>query len=291
MSIAPQIQAHRILNPPCASLTDTTAREPEHLIRIAGSAIDLLLAFSLLYREYLRAGYTRENQGELLFARHHLLPGTAVFLAKAPRDLLATATVVTDSEAFGLPMDDLFGAELAKLRGQGRTMVEVCSLASDGRKFARDGMQAFTRLLFLYCLSLGVDDVCIMVNPKHVPLYRDRCRFEVLGRERHYSRVNAPAVALRSDIRAIRERVPSPCAHPTLRQQADFICRKGKCRLGPEISLVLDGEDAVKPHNPLDERLLGILMNERADIIRNLPRPFIERASAIYPGLALRPPV
>jgi hypothetical protein len=110
-------------------------------------------------------------------------------------------------------MDDLFESELNGLRQQGRSIVEVCSLASDARSFPREGVQAFTRLLFLYCLALGVDDMCIMVNPRHVPLYRDRCRFEILGHERHYPRVNAPAVALRSDLRAIRANAQPACSH------------------------------------------------------------------------------
>lgn len=283
MSISTQTWAHHILRPPCGTMPSATPQEPERLIKIADSGAELLLAFSLLYQEYVRAGYTRPNQAELLFGRHHLLPETAVFLAKGPRTLLATATVTRDSDVCGLPMDDLFESELNGLRQQGRSIVEVCSLASDARSFPREGVQAFTRLLFLYCLALGVDDMCIMVNPRHVPLYRDRCRFEILGHERHYPRVNAPAVALRSDLRAIRASAQPACSHPTIGRQADSACRRGGCRLCGNIRRVLEGSPAAPRLNPVDGRLLGILHSEREDIMCSVPRPFLERAGMNIP--------
>lgn len=288
MNISPHICPPQVLIPTRSSLSDAAEGQTAHLIRIANSAPELLLVFRLLYQEYLRAGYARRNPAGMLFSRHHLLPETAVFLVRSSQDILSTAAVVRDSDDFGLPMDDVFEAELNGLRWAGRSVVEVCALASDRRHFSRKGTQAFTRLLFLYSLAIGVDDVCIMVNPKHVPLYRDRCGFEVMGKERHYARVNAPAVALRSDLRTLRENMPPH--GQTIRERAESICRQAQCCLGTEVARRLEGADSPDQNNPVDGRLFSILMHECADIMREFPHRFFEHICSIHPGLAAMHP-
>jgi hypothetical protein len=289
MNIAPHPCPPQALAPPRNRQARPDAQEAAHLIKIADAGAELLLAFRLLHQEYLRAGYARKSPAGMLFGRHHLLPDTAVFLVRSSRDVLSTAAVVQDSGEFGLPMDDVFENELNGLRRAGRTVAEVCALASDRRHFSREGVQAFTRLLFLYSLALGVDDVCIMVNPKHVPLYRDRCGFEVMGQERHYARVNAPAVALRSDLRALRANLPAH-AH-AIRAQAEAVCRQGQCRLGTELTRRLEGTGRRGQANPVDARLLSILGNECADIMRSFPHRFLEHIRATHPGLAAMQPL
>ena len=182
------------------------------LFKIADSRDELREAFHLLYQEYLQAGYVKPREDRLLRTAHHLQPETIVLTAKSGRSVLSTATIVFDSTTAGLPMDALYGSEINTLRRQDRKVVEVCSLASNRHAFTLGGIHNFTRLLFLSCFFLKVDDVCVMVNPKHVPLYKRLCDLELFGEERHYDKVDAPAVALRTDIRKARQQVARSCS-------------------------------------------------------------------------------
>lgn len=207
------------LQPDCTCALDV--QEPDYIFKIADSGNELLQAFHLLYQEYRSSGYVQDKPDKLLFTRHHLLPNTTVFVAKSENTVLSTATLVRDSHHSGLPMDDLYGPELETLRRQNRSLVEVCSLASDRQFFSRSGTHHFVSLVYYYFLYMDVDDVCIMVNPKHVRLYKSLFGFEVFGEEKHYPRVNAPAVALRVDTAATRKKLTCTdhdhCFHDTIK--------------------------------------------------------------------------
>ncbi|HDQ40529.1 MAG TPA: hypothetical protein ENN39_05800 [Desulfonatronum sp.] len=176
----------------------------DYVFKIADCADELLQAYHLLYHEYLNAGYIRESPHKLLFTTHHLLPRTTVFLAKAEKTVLSTATLVHDSREFGLPMDALYTGELSALREQNRKVLEICSLASNGSACGRNITKNFTRLVFLYSVFRVVDDICIMVNPRHVAFYVKYFPFTVFGAEKFFPRVNAPAVPLRVNVESVR---------------------------------------------------------------------------------------
>lgn len=267
--------------------TPAEAAHAEYEFRIADTGGELLQAFGLLYREYLHAGYVAESAGELLFTRHHLLPETTVFVARRGGNVLSTATVVRDSSEFGLPMDDLYENELAALRSQGRRVLEICALASDRREFSRSGIQDFTRLLFLFCLNLDVDDVCIMVNPKHAPLYTCRCEFDVLGEEKFYSRVKAPAIALRADARTLRHEFRSKALVPTASAMFSGQCRTTRFALCDKMLAIIQNGSTMPRLNPLNARLIGTLLAHANPSLRQLPPEYVSFLRNAYPGLKL----
>ena len=64
-----------------------------------------------------------------------------------------------------------------------------------------------SKAMFKYSQINKVDDVCIMVNPKHVDFYKRMFLFEPFGPELFYAKVQAPAVPLRVDMEHIEERL------------------------------------------------------------------------------------
>ena len=54
-----------------------------------------------------------------------------------------------------------------------------------------------------------INDICIIVNPKHAKFYRRILFFEDLGVEKNYPRVEAPAIALRLNIDRNKEKLRS----------------------------------------------------------------------------------
>lgn len=178
----------------------------EYVFKIAESDQELRQAFGLLYHEYRRAGYIPQNPDRILYTTHHLHPETTVFLAKCDAEVLATASTIRDSGPLGLPMDKVFKDELDMLRARNRKLLEISSLASDRDRFSRTGIRHFITLVYAHSLFQDVHDVCIMVNPRHVRLYKSLFGFEVFGSQRHYARVNAPAVAMRVRVLDARKR-------------------------------------------------------------------------------------
>jgi len=122
-------------------------------------------------------------------------------------------TLVPDSP-LGLPLDELYGSELASLRNEGRYVAEVSGLAiaDDFRASGLAILTSLTRLLVLYAMEIAeCHDICIAVNPRHVRFYRRLFPHSVeIGERRAYDKVNgAPAVGARLDLESLAALVPS----------------------------------------------------------------------------------
>jgi hypothetical protein len=181
----------------------------------------------------------------MLFGIHTLLPETVIFVAKSYRTVISTLTEIFDTELFGLPMDELYRKELDGLRSKGRKIVELSVLVTPVDFRWMNVFMYINKIMYLYSLDRGVNDLCIAVNPKHVRFYKHIMLFEDLGPERYYPRVNAPAVALRVNMDCIKEKLKSTY------DGLDFDCNlhdylHGEAGAGAseKTSAVLPGEDS-----------------------------------------------
>jgi len=173
-------------------------------IKIAETLEEYLQAFTILHNVYRASGYLAQpHPSGMLLTRHHLLPGCCVFLFKSYLDVLSTMSFIPDTPLFGLPMDDLYHDKIEALRNQGRKVAEIASLATLRHHCGQNIMVFLSKAIFQYALLTNTDDLCIMVNPKHVRFYQSIFLFEPFGEVRHFDKVNAPAVALRVDMRSI----------------------------------------------------------------------------------------
>jgi hypothetical protein len=177
-------------------------------IKLAETPEEIGKAFSLLHDVYLQMGYlsAKKDHG-MLYGIHSLLPETAIFVAKSYLDVVSTLTEIFDSEFFGLPMDVIYQKELDALRSKGRRIVEISALVTPKEMRWRNLFLYLARVMYKYSTYRGVNDLCISVNPRHVHFYKNILLFDDLGPERHYPKVNAPAVALRVNMDDIEERM------------------------------------------------------------------------------------
>jgi len=188
-------------------------------IKFAESEDEHRQVFSMLHDEYLRKGYlAKESSHGLLYDLYSLLPNTVIFVAKSYLNVVSSLSEISDTEAFGLPMDDLYRRELDALRQQGRKIVEMSALVTPQKLQWRNLFLYLARVAYWYSIYLGVNDMCIAVNPKHVNFYKSIFLFEDFGPVRHYPKVNAPAVALRINMDTIREKIIAAY------DQLDFEC-------------------------------------------------------------------
>ncbi|GAB4257774.1 MAG: hypothetical protein Kow0092_04890 [Deferrisomatales bacterium] len=170
---------------------------------------DVRGAMGLVYQNYREKGLLGEDPVGLRFTHFNLLPETAVFVAKAGDEVVATFSLVVDTGDFGLPMDALYRDELGHLRRRGRVPAEISGLAIHPAyaPISIHLIMNLVKMLYTYATKLGVTDLVVACHPKHARLYRRLFLFEQIGEFRKYEAVNdAPAVAVRLDLVTVRER-------------------------------------------------------------------------------------
>lgn len=184
--------------------------------RVTRTREELEKAFSLVYREYLKRGYAKENTYGLRTSVYNALPQTTTFIALAGEDVIATATLIPDSP-LGLPMDEAYQAELNRFREGKKKLCEISMLASNTELF-KTGISMMLHskklffILFLFKLIfdyakdyLKLDFICICINPKHRLIY-DFLLFKDLGDLKTYHNANgAPAIAKHLDLNSVEE--------------------------------------------------------------------------------------
>ncbi|TVM16944.1 hypothetical protein DPQ33_11110 [Oceanidesulfovibrio indonesiensis] len=248
-------------------------------IKIAEETDELLQAFRLVQQEYVRMGYVPQGK-EFHFGIHNLLPETCVYVFKSYSKVVASLTQIFDSEAFGLPMDALFADELDGLRNQGRNVAELTSFVTSRDLRWRNIMTYLCKAMFVYSKHAKADDLCIMVNPRHVPFYKRIFLFDDFGPERHYERVNAPAVALRIDMHEIDDRLKEKYSG----FEFDTDLHKFFCRVHPPSDELVQSCKPGRRRALLDMRAVRRLLADAPGLADSLNHAQAEYIESVYPG-------
>ena len=177
-------------------------------IKWAETPEELEQAFALVHDEYLKLGYiSKPDPSGMFFGIHNLLPETVTLTVNSDSKVVATLTQVPDTREYGLPMDRIYRTELNDLRRKGRKLAELCGLVTSSKLRWKNLYMQMCRIVYTHALCNGVDDFCIMVNPKHVEFYESIFLFERLGPEKLYPTLGVPAVALCADLNKMKERL------------------------------------------------------------------------------------
>ncbi|MCO6431152.1 MAG: hypothetical protein J5J00_09850 [Deltaproteobacteria bacterium] len=163
---------------------------------------ELQEALSLVYQQYRKFGYTQFNEHGLRISGYELLPSSTVFIDTAEDGVCGTVTLIEDSIA-GLPADGEFADELNALRAKGRKVAEASMFACEDEAQAGSNA-ALIGALFNACTGNRIDDLILVVNPKHVAFWHKVLGFDVLANERVCGRIcDAPGILLHLDIAEI----------------------------------------------------------------------------------------
>lgn len=246
----------------------------DNSVQIAQTRDELEQAFSLVYKEYLRAGYVRENTSSKMIVNiHNLSPETKVWIVKAQRMVVSTLTQVFDSP-LRLPMDEAYERELDALRLEGRRIVEISALATYKEYQWQNVYMPLLRSMLHYAFSCEATDVCIAVNPKHVRFYKNVLLFEDLGGKRYYPKVNAPSVALRLDLNTIEERFKRVYGDSNFYQYF-FRCNEVEDLYGKKTSQV---------PKIMDKNMIEYFFMKKNKILQKLPYHKIKYFQRCYPA-------
>jgi hypothetical protein len=194
-----------------APLADLSA-DWEVVYKIASRREELFAAFALVYKAYVRAGLSTRHPYRMRVTPYHLLPTTEVFIAVKQSEVISTVSLVRDGK-LGLPLEGVYGPEVAQYRKRGFSVAEVSCLA-DHRQGQRRSVPVVMRLMSLMAQAAkhrGVDQLLIACHPRHRRFYQHFAAFEPFGEERPYRTVcNHPAVAMALDLSW------APIDHPEL---------------------------------------------------------------------------
>lgn len=252
-------------------------------IKIAETRDELEQAFSLVYNEYREEGYIRDSdRSGLHFNIHHILPETVVFVFKSYLKVISTLTLIFDSETFGLPMDVLYGKELDALRRRKRRLVELSSLATAEDARWHNVFMYLNRAMVWYAMYRNATDLCIMVNPKHVDFYKLILLFDDLGPLQYYSKVSAPAVALRLDLDDVHDKFRETYS------ALDFDCDVHRFFFNittTQVASVDEKDLIVKKPRTLDIDTVRYFFIEKKNILKTATPEQMDYVRSIYPEL------
>ncbi len=180
-------------------------------VKIASEPWEWDQAFTLVTETYRGRGYEAANTRGLRFTAHHALPDTTTFVARQGTRVVATLSTVQDNRLLGLPMEAIYGPEIAALRQADRRIAEVTSLADTGlvmREFV-PVFVALMRHMAQFLVRQGADALVISINPRHRKFYTKVMGFVPLGGQRSYPSVRGhPAEAYLLDVPLLRHRAP-----------------------------------------------------------------------------------
>ena len=158
---------------------------------------------SLVSDRYAWRGYGNDPRG----AADSSAQREVTLLAWSAADAVGTMTMGFNNGC-GLLADQTYGEKLDAIRAKGRTVCEFTRFAVSS---AADSKATISGLFDLsYVLGrkmLGVTDVVVEVNPRHVGFYRRAFGFQPISDVRTCERVNAPAVLLRLDVAEMEGRM------------------------------------------------------------------------------------
>lgn len=227
---------------------------------------EFLQSFHLLYERYLELDYIKKRES---FPFHcnaqSLLPKTKKAILVRNKAVISTLDIVKDTKSGGLPMDGIYNDELNHLRDQGRKLSEVGMLASSHNVNWQNTFMPLFRVVFWHALNNGMNDICIMVNPKHEAFYRSIMVFESLGEEKFYPCVNAPAIGLRMNLDHYKQAVKK--AYHEFSAENSLYSYFYEWRL-----TATTGESTMIKSNPLIQidKKLRTLLGQKSEAIRNV---------------------
>jgi hypothetical protein len=176
---------------------------PSVISTIAITEREHRVAQALVSDRYAWRGYGTSSVADVASADHH----EVTLLAWSAGDAVGTMTMSFD-KGRGLPADLTFRKELAAVRRGGRVVTEFTRFAVSSEADSKATISGLFDLSYVIGRKmLGVTDVVVEVNPRHVGFYRRAFGFRPISDVRNCERVNAPAVLLRLDVAELEARM------------------------------------------------------------------------------------
>ncbi len=178
-------------------------------LKLVSSPKGLREACKLVHDRYVEIGLIDRQKDGIWITPYQLNPNSraVIGLLRVKGRPICTATLVCDSE-IGIPSERLYPKEISELKKLGRRVVEITCLAARPCPEASNAFLYIFKLIGVYALALGHEDMVISVHPRHARFYEDIFLFERIGPLKYYPGLkDAPAVLERQDLTSFVERL------------------------------------------------------------------------------------
>lgn len=200
-------------SPVIAKIPDDPRPQPAQEYAVADSYDQIEAAWALVYESYRNHGLIDPNAQRL-----HTLPQatqslSTVILGLNDDDVVTSTVSAYFDDESGLPLDEVYGRELDRMRHSGRQLVEVGLFAYRGAAVQQSltGLLELMRHVWYFGRTHGADDLVIGVHPHHARFYQGLFRFEPFAEQRSYPTVrNHPVVPLVLDLAGKTQLDPLP---------------------------------------------------------------------------------
>ena len=180
-----------------SSLAQSSVLEGAFKIRVAKRAHPHPDAVALIQKKYAGRGYVVPVGKR----RRRVM----TFLAYDEGQIVGTVGVGADSDK-GLSADELYRADIDRLRAAGCRVCEFTRLAVDRTAASKPVLAGLFHTAYLYASKIrGYTHAVIEVNPRHIAFYGKELKFHPVGPERLNQRVHAPAVLLCASFETIAQ--------------------------------------------------------------------------------------
>lgn len=133
-------------------------------------------------------------------------PNRITILSYFEERVVGTVTVGYDSEE-GMLADELYKAEIDKLRAQGKKVGELSKLAVDESIGSKQLLASLVHIAYIYGVIHECTDAVIEIVPHHKGFYEKMLGFQQLGEERLNKRVNFPVVLMHLDLSYMQKKI------------------------------------------------------------------------------------
>lgn len=191
---------------------DQLLPKPSHALRVkmAASRSEYAAALELLYQLYLAKGYTRPHPSGLLYNPVFGLRSSRTLVAIDAEGTTVGSLSVVGDNCHGLPMESTYPTEVESLRRQGLAIAEIAGLtvASGAGRRPREVFFALTEFMIQYAYWRQLDDLVMVMHPRHYRFYWELFRAAPIGPCRHHKSVcGNPAIACRIGLRHLSRNV------------------------------------------------------------------------------------
>lgn len=245
-------------------------------VKLVETPREALAAARIVHDAYAGRGISSAHPSGVRFAPHTLLPSTQTFIAIANGKTVGTMSLIGDSP-LGLPIERIYGDEIASMRDRRVRLAEVGALAIVPGFRKRGIVCLLNRLMFEVARQLEVDELVAAVHPVVQEIYRASLLFTLFGAEKVYPGLSsrARAVGLMLDVEGAEERYRQAFGHlPRDNANPYFLYVESK---RPEIvspprgNLLKHGERRA---------IARALLHARPDVLHDLSPPELEHIRA-----------
>ena len=165
----------------------------------ASSIEQVIEAWTLVYRSYLRSGLVQTNRWRVHTVPHAIQSHSVVICGRIQELTVSTLSAYFDqSGGIGLPVDEIYPDEVAALRDDGRRLMEI-GLFADRREHIQRSVDALLELMRHVCYfgaNFGATDGLIRVQPRHAAFYTRLLGFDQIGAEKPHPTVEGRSTVL-----------------------------------------------------------------------------------------------